>query len=283
VEALLKKEYIILDAPTNHQAEPDFQLNSEQQKVLGRIKGNIASGRNEEMLLYGVTGSGKTEVYIEAARAVIRNSRTAIILVPEIALTKHLVKVFSERFEKMAVLHSGLSKGERWSQWQRIKSGEVELVLGTRSAVFAPLENIGLIVIDEEQENTYKQEETPRYHAREVAAFRAHQDKALLILGSATPSVESFHKTTTGEMELVTLTQRTGTAVLPEVTVVDLKDSIRHDYSILSADLLEKIRITISKGEQAILFINRRGYTPVTICMDCGQTVVCPNCSVALN
>lgn len=283
ITALTKKEYIMLVRPSKPQIRRPFELSAEQIRVLKRINQKIIASKNVEMMLYGITGSGKTEVYIEAAKTVVNAGRSALILVPEIALTRHLVGVFSERFENMAVLHSGMSRGERLEQWQRIKKGEIDVVLGTRSAVFAPLENIGMIVVDEEQENTYKQEETPRYHAREVAAFRARQDNAVLLLGSATPSIESFHRALTGEMELLNLTERAGNAVLPIVTLVDLKDSFKSGQNMLSEVLSQKIAETLARGEQTILFLNRRGYNPVTICMECGKTVLCPNCSVALN
>lgn len=283
IAALLKKEYITIISSSKHQISRPFQLSSEQKEVLKRINHKINMGQNAELLLYGITGSGKTEVYIEAAKTVINKGNSALVLVPEIALTRHLVGIFSERFEKIAVLHSGMSKSERLEQWQRIRNGEIDLVLGTRSAVFAPLENIGLIVVDEEQENTYKQEETPRYHAREVAAFRARQDDAVLLLGSATPSIESFHKAIKGEMELITLNERAGNAVIPKVSVVDLKDVYKSGHTILSETLIEYIKDHLSRGEQTILFLNRRGYTPVTTCMNCGNALVCPHCSVALN
>lgn len=283
IAALLKKDYIIMERSPIPHIKRAFELNTEQQQVLKKINEKITRGQNAEMLLYGITGSGKTEVYIEAAQTVIDRGKGVLVLVPEIALTRHLVGVFSARFENMAVLHSGMSKGERLEQWQRIRNGEIELVLGTRSAVFAPLDHIGLIVVDEEQENTYKQEETPRYHAREVAAFRARQDDAVLLLGSATPSIETFHRATKGEIELLTLSERAGNAAVLTVKVADLKDVYKNGNTILSTDLLHNIEDNLGRGEQTILFLNRRGYTPVTTCMNCGSTLTCPHCSVALN
>lgn len=283
LKALIQKDYIIKIPPRTHHTVRSFELNTEQKQAVNNIRKRTIAGKHAEMLLYGITGSGKTEVYIEAARAVIADGRKVIVLVPEIALTRHQVRIFSERFQKMAVMHSGMAKGERLRQWQKIENGEVDIVLGTRSAVFAPLNNIGLIVVDEEQENTYKQEETPRYHAREVAAFRARQENAVLLLGSATPSIESFHLAMKGVMELIALDQRAGDALLPKVTVVDLKNCYREGNYLLSNILIEKIQEVLGRGEQIILFLNRRGYTPVTVCMDCGNTIICPNCSVALN
>jgi primosomal protein N' (replication factor Y) len=283
IAALLKKEYIIKQQSSTVVVSRPFQLNKEQKKVLVTIKQRINCGQYTELLLYGITGSGKTEIYIEAAQTVINSGKTVMILVPEIALTRHLVDVFSERFARIAVLHSGISKSQRAEQWRRIRKGEIDLVLGTRSAVFAPLDNIGLIVIDEEQENTYKQEETPRYHAREVAAFRARQDNAVLLMGSATPSLETFHRAITGEIELLTLMERAGNAALPEISVADRKENYKQGQSVLTELLLDKIENNLLRHEQTILFINRRGHTPVTTCMNCGKTLLCPHCSVALN
>lgn len=283
IKKLVEKGLInIVPAPGHTQKRP-YPLNEEQKLVLEKINSKIQQNKYGKVMLYGITGSGKTEIYMAAAEEAIAAGRTAMVLVPEIALTRHLVRVFSQRFEHMAVLHSGMSGSERFMQWQSLKQGRIDLVLGTRSAVFAPLEKIGLIVIDEEQGNTYKQEETPKYHAREVADFIARQHNAVLVLGSATPSIESFHQAIQGEMDLLTLDERAGEAVLPEVTVVDLKEAYKTGHNMISGVLQTKIEQNLSRGEQTILFLNRRGYTPVTICMECGTVARCPRCSVALN
>lgn len=283
INSLINKGYLKIIKKVMLHNDKELELTQEQKKALEVINRKIKVGNFEEILLFGVTGSGKTEVYIKAAQKTIEQGKGVIILVPEIALTRHLISSFNTRFKNMAVLHSGMPPGERYAEWKRIKNGEVDLVLGTRSAVFAPLPLIGLIVIDEEQETTYKQEETPRYHAREVAAHRAQMDSAVLLAGSATPSVDTFYKAMNESMTLVTLKERIGEAKLPKVIIENLRDSFRNcERRIISPYLQEKINETITRGEQTILFINRRGYAPVTICMECGSIASCPDCSVAL-
>lgn len=235
-------------------------------------------------LLYGVTGSGKTRVMKAMIDRVRADGRQVIVLVPEISLTPQTVSLFCSFYgERVAVLHSSLSAGQRHDAYRRIAAGEVDLVIGTRSAVFAPLPNLGMIVIDEEQEHTYKSDMSPKYHARDVAAFRIGRAKGLLLLASATPSVESYYKARSGQYALVELTERYGHARLPEVYIDDMrKNALGGNLSPFGALLTEKMSETLSRGEQAILFLNRRGYNAFLTCRDCGEAVLCPRCSVSL-
>lgn len=260
------------------------QLNQEQNRVLTTISHALSYASKQEILLYGVTGSGKTEVYIRAAQTCIKQGKKAIILIPEIALTRHLLEIFANRIPEMAVIHSKMSPGERYEEWKRIKSGKVNLVMGTRSAIFAPLDSIGLIIIDEEQEYTYKQEQQPRYHARDVARERARRSGALLLLGSATPAVESYYRSECGLSTRLDISSRVGDAALPVIKIEDMKRAVKRAKSpIISPLLEEKIDKVLQRGEQCILFLNRRGFSPYTICRNCGHTLSCPNCSVGLN
>ncbi|MBP5209311.1 MAG: primosomal protein N' [Clostridia bacterium] len=235
-------------------------------------------------LLFGVTGSGKTKVFMRVMDDVIREGKQVILMVPEIALTPQTVSIFCRRYgTRVAVIHSALSFGERLDAWRRIRAGEVDLVIGTRSAVFAPLDRLGLIVVDEEHEHTYKSESAPKYHARDVAAFRCGASGALLILSSATPSFESFYKAREGRYTLVPLRERYGGATLPEVQIVDMRTELRAGrVSPVSLPLFERLAGVKERGEQAILFLNRRGYHTALQCMECGEPVVCPHCSLAL-
>lgn len=283
VKSLLKKGYIQIVKKKNDQLTVRHVLNEEQDRALKLIESAIISETREEFLLYGVTGSGKTEVYLHAAEKVIKKGKNVIVLVPEIALTRHLIDIFSARIENIAVLHSSMPAGERYDEWKRIKNGEVNLVLGTRSAVFAPLPELGLIIIDEEQENTYKQEESPRYHACEVARKRAEFNSAIMILGSATPSLETFFRSAKGETTTLYIKSRVGEAKMPEVIIADMRTaSKKGNRNIISGLLQEKLQLNLSRGEQSILFINRRGYSPMTICRECGIIASCPNCSVGM-
>jgi len=259
------------------------ELSPQQQAAFEGLK-ELLKSAPAAALLYGVTGSGKTAVYIRLIDEVISAGRSAIVLVPEIALTPQLVSTFTGFFgDRVAVLHSSLSMAERYDEWKRIKSGEASVVVGTRSAVFAPVENLGLIVIDEEQEQTYKSENNPRYHARDVAKYRCVQSGALLLLGSATPSVESMYSAKTGRYSLFTLDTRYNQGALPEVIVVDMKKELRQgNGSTISSVLGAEIEKNLKKGEQTILFINRRGASNLMACPECGFTFGCPNCSVSL-
>ncbi|QGT99619.1 Helicase PriA essential for oriC/DnaA-independent DNA replication [Candidatus Syntrophocurvum alkaliphilum] len=282
IKSLLQKGYIRLTKQQNTVKNPNIKLTTEQTNAIEHINKYINQKTFIEFLVYGITGSGKTEIYIQSAQKAINDGLGVIVLVPEIALTRHLVESFSTRIAKMAVVHSQMSDGERYDEWQRIKNGEVDLVLGTRSAIFAPIPKLGLIIVDEEQETSYKQEETPKYHAREVARKRAEMSNSILILGSATPSIETFYKAIKGDTKLLTLNKRVKGANLPTISVVDLKKSREKGYTIFSDYLEEKIKHVLYKGEQVILFLNRRGYSPYVICTNCGKVTNCPNCSVSI-
>jgi primosomal protein N' (replication factor Y) len=238
----------------------------------------------QAVLLHGVTGSGKTKVIMKLLDRTLDAGKTAIVMVPEIALTPQTVGIFCSRYgERVAVIHSSLGAGERFDAWRRIAAGEVSLVIGTRSAVFAPLSNLGLIVIDEEHEHTYKSESDPKYHTRDVAAYRCGKNSAMLLLASATPSLESYSKAKRGIYTLVELSERYGGATLPDTEVVDLRDELRRgNTSPISASLAEALRETVSRGEQAILFLNRRGYNSSLQCKRCGEVISCPHCSISL-
>ncbi|MBQ6540778.1 MAG: primosomal protein N' [Oscillospiraceae bacterium] len=259
-------------------------LNREQKAAFDGLNILLESGKPEAALLYGVTGSGKTLVYIRLIQETLDRGRNAIILVPEIGLTPQLLSTFSGFFgDSIAVLHSSLTMGERYDEWKRIRSGEVRVVVGTRSAVFAPLNDIGLIIIDEEQEHTYKSENSPRYNARDVAKYRCVRHNALLLLGSATPAVESMYAARQGKYKLFEIHERYNKQRLPEVIIVDMRREIMEDNgSSVSAPLRAELMKNIDRGEQSILFINRRGASAVTMCGECGHTFTCKNCSVSM-
>jgi primosomal protein N' (replication factor Y) len=232
-----------------------------------------------------VTGSGKTEIYLRLARAVRELGRGVLLMVPEIALTPAAAAIFRAAFgDRVAIQHSGLSDGERYDQWQRIRRGDVDLVIGTRSSVFAPIANLGLIIVDEEHDGSYKQEESPRYHGRDVALVRARASGALAVLGSATPSLESYYNAGAGRYELVTLSRRVLDRPMAGVTVVDMRAEFASEGPdvILSAPLREGMTARLERGEQAIVLLNRRGFATVVFCRQCGETMECPNCSVTL-
>ena len=235
-------------------------------------------------LLFGVTGSGKTKVIMNAIDRTIDDGKRVIMLVPEISLTPQTVSIFCSRYgERVAVMHSSLSQGERLDAWRRIKQGDVDLVIGTRSAIFAPIENIGMIVIDEEHEHTYKSESDPKYHARDVAAFRCAQHRALMLLASATPSVESFYKAKSGIYTLVPLRERYGGVRLPDAVIVDMREELKlGNMSPISKRLHDSLMAVKERDEQAILFLNRRGYSSQISCKECGEVITCPRCSVSL-
>lgn len=283
IKSLINKGYISMRKKSRSEAiQSPFELSKEQEFAIERLNTAICQREYSEFLLYGITGSGKTEVYLKAAETAIENGLGVIVLVPEIALTRQLVDIFTRRITNVAVLHSGMSAGERYDEWKRIKQGEVRLVLGARSAIFAPIPAPGLIIIDEEQENSFKQEDTPRYHAREVARERAHMESAVLLMGSATPSLETFYDAMQGRSELLSLKKRVGGGSIPQVTIEDMRKSFKTANSIISLTLEQKINEKLQKGQQIILFINRRGYSPMTICRECGNISSCPFCSVTL-
>lgn len=266
------------------------ELTLQQAQILQRIGEAAKAKKHMRFLLHGVTGSGKTEIYIRAAQQVLEQGRNVIVLVPEIALTGQIIDRFIGRFGsgKVAVLHSKLSLGERYDQWKKVRDGcdgDGQIVIGARSAVFAPLENIGLIVIDEEHETTYKSDHTPKYDTIEVALKRV-QDKdnnGILLLGSATPSVVSYQRAQEGIYELLELTERYNKVVLPEVSIVDMREELkRGNRSIISSELCSKMKDTLEAGRQVILFLNRRGYSTFVSCRECGYVARCPGCGLSL-
>jgi len=255
-----------------------------QVEAVRHLADSLSAQGFSAFLLHGITGSGKTEVYFLAIEQALKAGRGALILVPEIALTPFLVRAAAARFgPAVAVLHSELSAGERHDQWWRVREGTARVVIGARSAVFAPIENLGLIVVDEEHEASYKQEEAPRYQARDVAVMRGRIEGAVVVLGSATPSVESFQNARQGKYTLLTLPERVGSQGLPEIEVVDRRETLRAGQDpILSAPLLTAIEGRLARGEQTLLLLNRRGYAQCLLCRECGAQAVCPNCSVSL-
>lgn len=256
-------------------------LNEEQKKVVERVL--EVKNTYQGFLLYGVTGAGKTEVYMNIIEGVINKNKSAIMLVPEISLTPQIVSRFVNRFgSRVAILHSGLSDGERYDEYRKIMEGTVDIVVGARSAIFAPLNNLGVIIIDEEHSTTYKQDNHPRYHARDVAVLRGKYHKCPLVLGSATPSMESMARALKGVYELLTLKRRAGKGSLPLVHIVDMKEEVKRGRVIFSKMLDEKIKEKLERGEQIILLLNRRGYSSVISCNACGEAVKCPNCDISL-
>ena len=262
-----------------------LKLNQHQEMALSEIIRSVEEAKQEVFLLYGITASGKTEVYMQALSKVLEKGKGAIVLVPEIALTPQTVFRFASRFgNRVTVLHSKMSQGERYDQWRRIKSGQVDIVVGARSAIFAPMSNLGLIVIDEEHETSYKQGDSPRYHAREVAIKRAELTDAVVILGSATPALESYYKASQKEYRLLTLPERIDNVALPPVEIVDMRDEFtqKRNRSIFSESLYEAIEDRIAREEQTILFLNRRGFATTVLCRECGYVAKCKNCDVSM-
>lgn len=262
----------------------DIILTDEQQKAFDSLMNQYQSGKKTVSLLYGITGSGKTQVYISLIKKMLDLGKGAIMMVPEISLTPQIIDRFVSHFgSEVAVFHSALSLGERMDEWKRVKRGEARVVIGTRSAVFAPVKELGLIIIDEEQEHTYKSEQSPRYNAKEVARFRCEENNGLLVLGSATPSVETFARAQNGIYTVNRLTKRYAGAKLPEVITVDLASHFGNDSSsAISETLADKLKLTLSQGNQAILLLNRRGYNTFASCASCKSVVTCPNCSISL-
>ena len=274
------KEYDLLGEKPDKQVE----LTVEQNAVLERLEDSLDENEPKTTLLHGITGSGKTELYLELIEKVLSANKSAIVLVPEIALTTQMIARFSGRFGNLvALLHSRLSSSERLAEWKRIKSGAARIVVGARSAVFAPVVDLGLIVIDEEHETSYKQEEHPRYHTREIAQWRANENGALLILGSATPSLESYYKAVNKRYNLLELKERYNGGQLPAVEVVDLRAELTAgNRSMFSRSLQIELTECLARGEQAILFLNRRGYSTFVSCRSCGYVVRCPHCDITL-
>lgn len=264
-------------------SQKEIVLTQGQSKAYNNLLGKYQSGGGVS-LLYGITGSGKTSVFLSLIDKVISDGRQVIVMVPEISLTPQMMAIFKGRYgSEVAIFHSALSAGERRDEYKRVREGCVKIAVGTRSAVFAPFNDIGLIVIDEEQEHTYKSESSPRYHTKDVAKFRAARHKALLLLASATPSIESYSNAIRGKYSLETLTERYGDAVLPEVSAIDMKqERQRGNIYNLSSELLERLENNLKDNKQSILLINRRGYNTFVACDSCGSVVNCPSCSISL-
>ncbi|AGK53027.1 primosomal protein N' [Bacillus sp. 1NLA3E] len=259
-------------------------LTDQQVQAITPVLSSIKNDRHDVFLLYGVTGSGKTEIYLQSIQQVIEKGKEAIVLVPEIALTPQMVHRFKGRFgDLVAVLHSGLSIGEKYDEWRKIQRKEVKVVVGARSAIYAPFENLGIIIIDEEHETSYKQEENPRYHARDVAIHRGILYQCPVILGSATPSLETFARAQKGVYQQLTLSKRMNDQGLPTVNIVDMREELREgNRSMFSRDLFEKLQDRIQKKQQTVLFLNKRGHSSFVMCRDCGYVILCPHCDISL-
>ena len=292
LKALVNDELVVLEKCEVFR-RPDFKfnslsdlpiLNSEQKEAFSYFKNTMQAESFSVSLLQGVTGSGKTAVYIHLIKFCIDSGKDAILLVPEISLTPQMLQTFASYFgDDIAVLHSSLTAGERYDEWKRVKTGKAHLVIGTRSAIFAPCDNLGLIIIDEEQEDTYKSENTPRYNAEEIAKFRCHKASCMLLLGSATPRISSRYYAQLGKYGYRKLAKRYNNMELPSVTVVDMKEELKNgNDSNISSFLKDEITRNIENGEQSILFLNRRGANKVVTCGECGYIYSCPNCSVSL-
>ena len=284
IEIQTTKEY---RNPVNHLESKGYHLtlNEKQQLVVDHITANIEAGQNKTYLLKGVTGSGKTEVYMELIAHTIAQGKQAIVLIPEIALTFQTVMRFYNRFgDRVSIMNSRLSQGERYDQYLRAKNGDIDIMIGPRSALFAPFERLGLIIIDEEHENSYKSETIPRYHARETAIERARMNGASVVLGSATPSLDSYYHAENGAYELLELTQRVQEKPLPSCEVIDLRDELKNgNRSILSVRLQELMEDRLEKKQQMMLFLNRRGVAGFMSCRACGHVIKCPHCDVSLS
>ena len=282
--AFSEEEELRVPTPESVEPGPPIVLSEEQQAAFDGICALTKTGKPEAVLLEGVTGSGKTQVYLRLVREILEQGRTAIVLVPEIVLTPQMMAKFSSYFgNDVVMLHSSLRMSERYDQWKRIRRGEVRVVLGTRSAIFAPLKNLGLIILDEEQESSYQSENPPRYHTRDIAKYLCGREKATLVLGSATPSVETAWAAEQGTYHHALLRQRYNTRALPRVVVADLRQEIRAgNPGLIGEDLRRELEENLSRGEQSILFLNRRGNSRMLLCGECGHVPECPRCSVAM-
>ncbi len=277
-------EELRVPQPASVEPGPPIVLSEEQQTALDMLLGLVQAGAASGALLRGVTGSGKTQVYLRLVQEILSKGKTAIVLVPEIVLTPQIMKKFSSYFgDGVAMLHSGLRMTERYDQWKRIRRGEVQVVLGTRSAIFAPLRNLGVIILDEEQEDSYRSENPPRYHTRDVAKYLCARDKALLVLGSATPSIETAWAAEEGQYHKALLRRRYNEQCLPQVFIADLRQEIKAGNSgLIGGDLRRELERNLANGEQSILFLNRRGSSRYMLCGECGHVPECPRCSAPL-
>ena len=274
---VIEKEVYRYNLGTNE--KQDFTLNDKQQEVFEKIKRSLE--KEEVFLLRGVTGSGKTNVYMKLIEEVINKGKTAIFLVPEISLTPQIINRFTSYFDKIAVLHSRLSDSEKYDEWRKINEGKVNIVIGARSAIFAPLKNIGIIIVDEEHTSTYKQENNPRYNAIDIAKWRSKFHDCPLVLGSATPSIESYTRALKNDYTLVELDQRYN-GMDPDIEIIDMNEEFKRTNDYFSEKLLTSIEEAINNDEQVILFLNKRGYSGVVTCKNCGETEKCPNCDISL-
>ncbi|MCG7340535.1 primosomal protein N' [Staphylococcus auricularis] len=293
IDTLVKKGYLEkYDAVVERDpfAERVFEqeekqtLTDEQQQAYDAITTSINQHEQQTFLLHGVTGSGKTEVYLQTIEVALSYDRQAMMLVPEIALTPQMVLRFKQRFgDDVAVLHSGLSRGERYDEWQKIRDGRARVSVGARSSVFAPFKDLGMIIIDEEHEASYKQEDTPRYHARDIAQWRSEYHQCPLVLGSATPSLESYARADKGVYQLLSLPHRVNQQAMPSINIIDMREELANgNRSMFSNDLYDAIQDRLNKKEQIVLFLNRRGYATFMLCRDCGHVPQCPNCDISL-
>ena len=280
------KEELLYRKPvkTGEKNSGKVELNAEQKGAVDKVVNDYRKGINGRYLLFGITGSGKTEVYMEIMEEVISRGKQVIFLIPEIALSFQMVERLSARFgERISIMNSRMSQGERYDQYLRAKNGDIDIIVGPRSALFTPFNNLGLIIVDEEHEGSYKSSKTPRYHAREVALYRAKEEGAAIILGSATPSLEAVKLASDKEIEVLMLSSRPAGAIPPEIEVADLREELKEgNKSIISRRLSELIKDRLTKGEQTILFINRRGYAGFISCRSCGEAIKCPHCDVSL-
>lgn len=286
-QSLLAEEKVEIYREPYEQEFPKTEplpLTKEQEIAIAPINQKIENNEHDVFLLHGVTGSGKTEIYLQSIQEVIKKGKEAIVLVPEISLTPQMVKRFKGRFgSKVAVLHSALSAGEKYDEWRKVLRGEVQVVVGARSAIFAPFKNLGIIIIDEEHELTYKQEEHPRYHARDVAIKRGKTYRCPVVLGSATPLLESYARAKKGVFQLLTLMKRTNEQPMPQVDIVDMRKELHAgNRTMFSQVLTDKIKHCIKQGQQIVLLLNRRGYATFSLCRDCGHVQECPHCDIAL-
>ena len=262
-----------------------LSLTEEQQEAYQKIEKSIDENKYEEFLLFGVTGSGKTEIYLQLIEKVLKQNKKAIMLVPEISLTPQMIERFIARFDKerIAVLHSKLSIGERYDEWNKIKENKADIIIGARSAIFAPVQNLGIIIIDEEHDSSYKSEATPKYNAIEIANKIAKEEKIPIVLGSATPDITTYYKAEKGEITKLTLTKRANNSNLPQIEIIDLKQELANgNHSMLSFELYNSIEENLKNHYQTILFLNRRGYSTFIMCRDCGYTVKCKNCNISM-